>query len=367
MKIKKLVPEHIQNAMLYPPGRPIDEVKRKFGIDRIVKLNANENSLGPSPMVAKTIVEHVAEIHRYPDNSAYYLKKKLSDIHAVSPEQIITGNGSNELVQFIIMTFILPGEVVLTAKPTFLLYGIMGRVLGGRVLEVALKDFCYDLDAMAEQVSDETKLIFISNPNNPTGTVVNTTSFERFLKKVPDDVIVVMDEAYFEYVTCDDYPDALAYLKQDRKIIILRTFSKAYGLAGLRIGYAIASAELVSYMERIREPFNANSLAQKAAITALDDTAHLKKTLDNNRLGIEYMYSQLNMLQLSFVPTQTNFILINVGHNADLIHKMLLKDGIMVRSMDGFDLNEYIRVTIGLPEENKKFIETLEKVIATIF
>jgi histidinol-phosphate aminotransferase len=354
--MKRLVSEHVENSKLYPPGRPIEEVKRKYGIEEVVKLNSNENCLGPSPMALKAVTESVREIYRYPDNSAFYLKRKLAEKNGVSPEQIILGNGSNELVQFIIMTFLVPGEEVVTGRPTFLLYGIMGRVLGGRVKEIPLKDFSFDLESMATQIAKDTKLIFISNPNNPTGTIVTDDSFRRFMGKVPGDVIVVMDEAYFEYVTSSDFPESLEYVNEKRNIIILRTFSKAYGLAGLRIGYAIAPARLTSYMERIREPFNANCLAQKAALAALDDTEHVERTRENNRIGLEYIYAQLKKLQLSFVPTQANFLLVNVGPKADTVYRMLLKEGIMVRSMSSFEPNEHIRVTVGLPEENKKLL-----------
>ena len=361
--MKRLVSEHIKNAKLYPPGRPLEEVKREYGIEKIVKLNSNENSLGPSPMAIKAVVGSARDVHRYPDNSAFYLTRRLADKYGVLPEQIMLGNGSNELVQFIIMTFLLPGEEVVTGKPTFVLYGIMGRVLGGRVKEIQLKDFSFDLESMAREITNDTKLIFISNPNNPTGTIVGSGSFKSFMQKVPEDVIVVMDEAYFEYVRSSDYPDALEYVKQGRNMIVLRTFSKVYGLAGLRIGYAIAYAGLISYMERLREPFNANSLAQKAALAALDDKNHIERSKQNNHAGLEYMYAQLERLQLSFVHSQTNFVLIKIGPGADVVYRMLLKQGVMVRSMSEYDLNEFIRVTIGLPEENQEFISTLEKIL----
>jgi histidinol-phosphate aminotransferase len=361
MKIS--VSEGIKNAKLYPPGKPIEEVRRKYCIDNFVKLNSNENCLGPSPMALKAIAEASADIHRYPDNSAYYLKNRLAEKCGVSPEQIILGNGSNEIVQFIIMTFLLQGEEVLTAKPTFLLYSIMSRVLGGKVKEIPLKDFSYDLESMANEIQDNTKLIFISNPNNPTGTIVNRNLFQLFIEKIPDNVLLVMDEAYFDFVTANDFPDTLDYIKQKKNIILLRTFSKAYGLAGLRIGYAVGPSELINYMDRVREPFNANFLAQRAALAAIDDTEHYEITMKNNRAGISYFYSQFQRIKLSYVPTQANFILVNVGPKADTVYQRLLEEGVMVRFMSDFGLNDYIRVTIGLPDENRKFIETLEKVL----
>jgi len=362
--MKPFVPERIERVELYPPGKPIAEIRRVYGISgELVKLNSNENCLGPSPMAVQAVSQSLHEIHLYPDNSAYELKAKLAALHKASSEQIIIGNGSNELIQFIAMTFLLPGQEVLTATPTFLLYSIMGRALGGRLTEVPLKHFAYDLEAMAAGITEETKLIFISNPNNPTGTTVSGAAFARFMQAVPADVIVVMDEAYAEYVTSSDYPDVLAYVAQGRNVIMLRTFSKAYGLAGLRIGYAIAPARLVHYMERVREPHNANVLAQRAALAALDDVAHIKSTRENNLLGREYLSAQLKRLGLSFVPTQANFLLVHIGPQAAAVYQALLQAGVMIRAIAGHGLDHYVRVTIGRPEENEKFIAALEHAV----
>jgi len=363
--MKKLVPDYIQNATLYPPGIPLEEVKRKLGFDDIVKLNSNENSLGPSPEAVKAICEAAAKVNLYPDNSAFYLKQKLADKHDVLPEQIILGNGSNELVQFILMTFLLPGEEVITCFPTFLLYSIMGRVMGGQVKEVALKDNCYDLEALLAEITGDTKLIFISNPNNPTGTTVLTDDFKNFMLKIPEDVIVVMDEAYYEYVTDEDCPDSICYVRDNKNIIVLRTFSKVYGLAGLRVGYAFAPERLVEQMEKVREPFNSNSLAQKAALAALDDVEHVRKTTENNRTGLLYFYEQLRNLDLEFIPTQANFVAIKLGADAGRICDRLMEVGVLVRNMESFKMPEYIRASIGLPDENKRFIKALAKILTS--
>jgi len=363
--MKKLVPDYIQNAKLYPPGIPLEEVKRKLGIDDIVKLNSNENSLGPSPEAVKAIYEAAAKVNLYPDNSAFYLRQKLSVKHDVLPGQIILGNGSNELVQFILMTFLLPGEEVITCSPTFLLYGIMGRVMGGNVKEVALNDFCFDLEAVLSEITANTKLVFISNPNNPTGTIVSADNFKNFMAKIPDDVIVVMDEAYFEYVTDKDCPDSIGYVRDNKNVIVLRTFSKAYGLAGLRVGYAFAPERLVDQMEKVREPFNANSLAQKAAVAALDDEEHIRKTTANNRTGLSYFYEQLRNLDLDFIPTQANFVAVKLGADAGRICDRLMKSGVLVRNMESFNMAEYIRVSIGLPDENERFIKELKKILVS--
>ena len=363
--MKKLVPDYIKNAMLYPPGTPLDEVKRKLGITDIVKLNSNENSLGPSPFAVKAICDSAGQVNFYPDNSAYYLKQKLAEKHAVLSEQIILGNGSNELVQFILMTFLLPEEEIITCDPTFLLYRIMGSVFGGRIKEAGLKDFCFDLDAVLSEVTDRTKLVFISNPNNPTGTIVKADVFKKFMDDLSEDVIVVMDEAYFEYVTDRDCPDSIGYIKNKKNIIVLRTFSKAYGLAGLRIGYAFAHESLVNQMEKVREPFNANSLAQKAALAALDDLDHIRKTIENNEAGLSYMYEQLKRLDLEFIRSQANFVTLKLGADAGKICERLMKSGILVRNMESFKMGEYIRVSIGLPSENERFIKGLQNILVS--
>jgi len=362
--MKPFVPERIEQVELYPPGKPIAEIRRVYGISgELVKLNSNENCLGPSPLAVQAISQALGDIHLYPDNSAYELKARIGELYKTSPEQIIIGNGSNELIQFIAMTFLLPGQEVLTATPTFLLYGIMGRALGGRITEVPLRHFAYDLEAMAAAITGDTKLIFISNPNNPTGTAVSGAAFAGFMEAVPQDAIVVLDEAYAEYVTSSDYPDALAYVARGRNVIMLRTFSKAYGLAGLRIGFAIAPARLVRYLERVREPHNANVLAQRAALAALDDAAHLASTRENNCLGREYLGAQLAGLGLSFVPTQANFVLVHIGPRAGDVYPALLQDGVMVRAIAGHGLDHYLRVTIGRPAENEKFIAALARAV----
>ncbi len=359
--MKRLVSEAVQKAKLYPPGKPVAEIKREYGFKNIIKLNSNENCLGASPLALHAVQNSITDIHLYPDNNAYYLKRKLSEKMGVSTEQIILGNGSNELVQFISMTFLLPGEEIITAAPTFVLYSIMGQVLGGKVKEFPLKNYTYDLKAMLRALTEKTKLIFISNPNNPTGTIIEDDELKDFIISIPSDVIVVVDEAYREYVTSRKFPDTLSYLNERENLILLRTFSKAYGLAGLRIGYAAAQKKLIEYMEKMREPFNSNHFAQQAALAALDDDEHIMKTRQNNIRGLEYLYSNLNRLGIGFVPTQTNFILVNLGENADIIYDRLFKEGIIVRSMKGWGLEDHIRVTVGLPEHNRKFIETVEK------
>jgi histidinol-phosphate aminotransferase len=362
--MKKLVPDYIEKLPLYPPGKPIDEVKREYGItEDIVKLASNENCLGPSPLALKAARKALSEVHRYPDNDCYYLKEKIAEKYGVAPSQIIPGHGSNEIIQLIAAAFLLAEEEVITSEQTFILYPIMSNARGAKVIEVPLKNFTYDLQAIASQITGKTKLIFISNPNNPTGTSVDAADFRAFMAQVPAEVIVVIDEAYAEYVTAADFPDSLEYLRQNRNIIILRTFSKAYGLAGLRIGYGLSTARLISYLERVRVPFNVSHVAQVAACAALDDAGHIKRSRKNNQAGIARICSALNEIGVSFVPTQTNFILIKLGARAEEIYKALLQKGVIIRSMASYGLRDYVRVTIGLPEENERFIGLLKKII----
>ncbi len=358
--MKKLIPDHIRKARLYPPGKPLDEIKRELGITNVVKLNANENNAGPSPLAVQAIRDAASQVHRYPDNSAYYLRQKLADKYRLAPGNIMLGNGSNELVQFILMTFLLDGESVLTACPTFVLYAIMGRVLGGEVIEVGLKDMRYDLMTMADRITPQTKIVFISNPNNPTGTIVHADEFNRFMESIPRDMLVVVDEAYAEFVSDERFPDSLSYVRQGRPVVVLRTFSKAYGLAGLRLGYAMASAELITHMEKLREPFNANMPAQHAAMASLDDIAHLDKTCRMNVQGRQLFYRELTRLGLAYVETQTNFVLIRIGSCARDLSRTLMHQGIMVRFLEDCGLDDYIRVTIGLPDENEQLIKALD-------
>ena len=362
--MKKLVPDYIEKLPLYPPGKPIDEVKREYGItEDIVKLASNENCLGPSPLAVKAARESLSAVHRYPDNGCYYLKEKIAKKYGIEPSQIIPGHGSNEIIQLIVSAFLLADEEVITSEQTFILYPIMSNARGAKVIEVPLKNFTYDLQAIAKQITGKTKLIFISNPNNPTGTSVDAGDFRAFMAHVPVEVIVVIDEAYAEYVATADYPDSLEYLRQNRNIIILRTFSKAYGLAGLRVGYGLSTARLITYMERVRVPFNVSHVAQVAACAALDDAGHIKRSQENNQAGIARICSALNGMGISFVPTQTNFLLIKLGARAEEIYKTLLQEGVIIRSMASYGLKDYVRVTIGMPEENERFIGLLKKII----
>ncbi|MGQ9570039.1 MAG: histidinol-phosphate transaminase [Thermodesulfovibrionales bacterium] len=359
------VPEYISTLRPYVPGKPIDELERELGIKDSVKLASNENPLGPSPMALKAIIDTLINsrpslsINRYPDGSGYMLKKALSDRHSVSEDEIILGNGSNELIDIAVRTFLQPCDEAVMATPSFVVFPMSVQSSGSKPIQVPLKNFTHDLEAMAEVVNERTKMIFIANPNNPTGTINRKDEFKRFMEKLPDGILVISDEAYYEYVTDPDYPDTMEYFRKGRNILILRTFSKIYGLAGLRIGYGIARKDIIQEMNKIRPPFNTNTLAQNSAIYALKDDEHIKYSKEINEKGKEYLYRELKSLKIRYVPTEANFIYILIGRDSNVFYNEMLKQGVIIRSVGP----EEIRVTIGLPEENERFIKALKKVI----
>lgn len=363
--MKKLTTEKIDRLIPYPPGKPIEELERELGITGSIKLASNENPIGPSPMAVKAIMNNLNRLNRYPDGSSYYLKEKLSKVFNLPMERILIGNGSNELIELAIRTFLTPGEEVIQAFPTFLVYEKVVNGAGGELVSVELKDFRIDLDAIKRAVTPKTKLIFINNPNNPTGTGLSKEELEDFIKSVPKDIVIVLDEAYIEF-SSDRVAKGTDFLDKHNRLIILRTFSKLYGLAGLRIGYGFSSPEIVDYINRVRQPFNSNLLAQAAAVAALDDTEFVNKTLTLVNEGLKYLYKRLDEMGLSYIPTETNFFLIKVPSGAKNIYQLMLREGVIIRSMESYGLKDHIRVNVGLPEENERFINTLKKVIRSL-
>jgi histidinol-phosphate aminotransferase len=361
--MKNLTAKGIEKLIPYPPGKPIEELERELGITGSIKLASNENPLGPSPLALQAIRDNLNKINRYPDGSGFYLKSRLADIFGLNRDRIIIGNGSNELIELIIRTFLSPGEEVIQAFPTFLVYEKIVTGAGGESVTVPLKDFRIDLDGISGAITPKTKIIFVNNPNNPTGSAFSRDEAASFLRSVPDDILIVLDEAYIEFVTDRDIANGLDFLKDYKRLILLRTFSKLYGLAGLRIGYGFASEELIDYMNRVRQPFNANSLAQAAATAALGDTEFISATLKLVRDGLTYLYGQLDTLGLEYMPTQTNFFLIRMPLGGKKVYELMLREGVIVRSMESYGLKEYIRINVGLPEENERFIRTLKKVL----
>jgi len=356
-------PHYVSAIQAYVPGKPVEELERELGIRDSVKLASNENPLGPSPLVLKEIVNDLTNtksslsLNRYPDGNGYYLKQALSRRLSVSEDEIILGNGSNELIDIAARTFLQPGDEAVMAHPSFVVYPMATQAQGATAIQIPLKKYTHDLDAMADAITSSTKIVFIANPNNPTGTMNTKAEFERVVKRIPEGILVVCDEAYCEYVTKPDYPDSMKYLAQGKDILILRTFSKMYGLAGLRIGYGIGRKDIIGEMNKLRPPFNTSSIAQKAALWALQDENHLRRTREINEQGKTYLYKELDSIGMKYVPTEANFIFMPLEHDAHTLYTILLKQGVIVRPMGQHE----IRVTIGLPEENKRFIDALKK------
>ena len=365
MKTVEQVPEYIRSLIPYEPGKPIEEVEREHGIANSVKLASNENPLGPSPKALAAIREKMDQLNLYPDGDCFYLKQGLSHKLGVDPEMLIFGNGSNEIIELAARTFIRPGDEAVMAEQAFVVYQLIVQAAGGHSRTVPLKTFTHDLPALAEAVSPRTRMVFLANPNNPTGTIFRREEWERFLAKVSRDVLLIVDEAYFEYVRDAEYPDSLRYHRKNRAMITLRTFSKLYGLAGLRIGYGIGPAALIHLMQRVRQPFNVNAPAQWGALAALGDHEHVQRSLAVNRQGLEYLQGEFRRLGLEFVPSHANFVLVRVGDGQE-VFQQLLKQGIIVRPMAGYRFPEHVRVTVGTMDENRKFIAALENVIRSV-
>lgn len=352
-------PDHIKSIKPYVPGKPVEELERELGITDSIKLASNENPLGPSPRAIKALRKGVAGLNRYPDGNCFYLRNALSEKLSINGSDIIFGNGSNEIIELAVRTFLGPGDEAIMAHPSFVVYSMIVQAVKGESIIVPLREWRHDLEAMASKMTDKTKIIFIANPNNPTGTINTKEEMDSLMEKVPDSVLVVVDEAYYEYVRSADYADSMKHYRQGRNILILRTFSKIYGLAGLRVGYGISKAEIIAEMNKVRQPFNVNSLAQIAAGAALEDQAHIAKTRKINEGGIKYLCRELKALKIHFIPSEANFIYVPLDDDAALqIYNDLLKEGVIVRPMGP----RAIRITVGLPGENKKLIEALRKI-----
>ena len=352
--IAKLVP--------YSPGKPLDELERELGIHGAVKLASNENPLGPSPKALAALDEGKETVHLYPDGGAHDLTRALADRWKVSGNQIVVGNGSDEIISLLVKTFVSPGEEAVMADHTFVMYKLAVTGGHGVCVEVPLKDWRHDLPAMARAVTGRTRVVFVCNPNNPTGTMVTRDEVREFMAAVPDDVIVVFDEAYYEYVRDPHYPDTLDYVRQNRPVVVLRTFSKIYGLAGLRIGYGITTPEIVEYLHRVRNPFNANTLAQFAARAALGDERHVAASRALNEAEMASVDNGLRALGLAPLPSQANFLFFDTHRNGRDVFDRLLREGIIIRHLGG----SMLRVTIGRPEENRRFLKALSNVMENL-
>ncbi len=359
-----VVPPHVQRLRPYVPGKPVEEVQREYGLTHVLKLASNENPLGPSPRVREAIQAAMDSLAIYPDGGCYELVNTLAARLGVTPDHLCVGNGSDEIIHYLGLAFLRPGDELLTGDPSFVRYEAAALLNEAEFVVTPLTDYRFDLEAMAERLSPRTRLVFIANPNNPTGTMVTRREVERFLDRCPEETIVVMDEAYYEYVDEPDYPQSLEYIREGRNVVILRTFSKIYALAALRVGYGIARPEIIHALHQVREPFNVNTLAQAAALASLDDPDQVTVSRRMNSEGRDYLYGEFRRLGLRYVETHANFVLVDVNGPAFPIYEALLRRGVIVRAGEKLGVPTCLRVTIGRPEENRRFIQELEAVLA---
>lgn len=356
-------PEYILSVTPYSPGKPIEELERELGIEGSIKLASNENPLGPSPRAVEAIRQGLGRLHRYPDGSGYYLVEKLAGFLGVDRSQIVLGNGSDDIIGMLTKAMLYPGDTVVMTDPSFSMYEITTRITGAQPVTVPLNGLAIDLDAMLAAVTPKTRMVFLTNPNNPTGTVLASSAFVTFMKKLPADIIVVVDEAYIEFVRDPSCLNGLEMLGDDR-VVVLRTFSKAYGLAGLRVGYGVMHPDLASLLNRIRQPFNVNSLAQAAAVAALDDAAFLEQTRQTVHAGLDHFLAALEERNIACFPSQANFFLVDLQQEADPVFDALLKQGVIVRSMRSYGFPNFIRITVGTREENIRCLNALTEVLS---
>jgi histidinol-phosphate aminotransferase len=354
----------ISSLPVYVPGRPLDEVAREYGlaVEQVIKLASNENPLGPSPKAVAAMQQVIQSLHLYPDGSAFHLKKHLGATLDVDPRQIILGNGSNEIIEFVGHAYLAPGVDVVVSQHCFAVYPIVTALFGATLVTVPARGFAADIPAMIRAITPRTRVLFLANPNNPTGTLSSHGEIAQLLSEVPPHVLIVMDEAYVEFL--EDPANCLALVREDNQpnLLIMRTFSKIFGLAGLRLGYGIASPEIIAALERIRQPFNINSIAQAGAIAALDDSDHMARTRANNRLGLDYLQNALAQLKLEYVPSHANFVLVNVGDGARVFGE-LQRAGVITRPMGSYGLPQWIRISVGTPAENHRCITELRRIL----
>src|SRR5687768_1480667 len=354
----------LANLPVYQPGRPIEEVAREHNlpVESVIKLASNENPLGPSPKAVAAMRKALDSLHLYPDGNAFYLKRKVAEKLSVKPEQIVFGNGSNEIIETVEHPFIRPGKDILVSENCFAIYPIMAKMFGANVVSVPARNLGHDIPAMLRAITPQTRVMFVANPNNPTGTLAPKGEIEQLVAQVPDSVMLVMDEAYIDFL--EDRADLLPLIRSGKKpnLLLMRTFSKIYGLAGLRLGYGIGHPEFISALEKVRQPFNINSLIQAGAIAALDDEEHLTRTKQNNADGLNYFVDQLRSLDLEFAPSAANFILVRVG-DGQKVFEAMQRQGVITRPMGGYKLPEWIRITIGTPEENRRCLAALKSAL----
>ncbi len=352
----------------YQPGKPIEELERELGIANIIKLASNENPLGASPMALAAAREALDDVWLYPDGNGFALKQKLAAKHGVALNQITLGNGSSEPLEFVVRALVQPGDEVLFSQHSFAIYPIVTQAVGGVGVAAPARDWGYDLQALREHITEKTRVIFIANPNNPTGTWLDGEALESFIAAVPKDVVVVVDEAYFDYASCpavgaEGYPDATRWLGKYDNLMVTRTFAKSYGLAGLRVGYALSHPDLADLMNRVRPPFNVNLPALAAAEAALDDSGHMQRTVQTNAEGLAQLYAAFDKMGLAYIPSVGNFVSVDVGRPAGPVYEALLREGVIVRPVANYEMPNHLRVTVGTAEQNARFIAGLKRVM----
>lgn len=364
MSIQNFANQFVCDLVAYEPGKPIEETARELGLDpdSIVKLASNENPLGPAPLAIEAMKNEAAGVHIYPDGGGYKLRNALAEKYDLALENIVLGNGSNEIIELLCHCFLNQDAELIAAEHAFVVYKLMATLFGAKYVEVADPDFIHDVDAMADAITENTRLVFIANPNNPTGTMVNEAALDRFMDRLPEHVVAVFDEAYFEFL--EDAPDTLKYVREGRNVCVLRTFSKAYGLAGLRIGYGLASPQVAAILQKARQPFNANAMAQAAALAAMSDQEHVAKTLETNNAGLAFYEKAFAERDLQYVPSVANFILVKVG-DGDAVFQAMLEKGVIVRAMRGYKIPNWVRISIGTEDENERCLKVLDEVLHT--
>ncbi|HYA36663.1 MAG TPA: histidinol-phosphate transaminase [Candidatus Methylomirabilis sp.] len=363
--ILRLATPGVRELSPYQPGKPIEELEREYGVTDIIKLASNENPLGPSPRALEAARRTLADVHRYPDGNGFVLKQALARRLGLSTAQITLGNGSNDILELLARAFVLPENEVVFSEHAFAVYPIVTRAVGATAVVIKARNWGHDLAAMRAAVNPRTRLVFIANPNNPTGTWLAAGELEAFLQAVSAHVLVAVDEAYFEYVREPGYPDTTKWLARFPNLITTRTFSKAYGLAGLRVGYGVSSAAIADILNRVRQPFNVSSVALAAATAALADEAHVARAVENNRAGMRQLTEAFAALKLGYIPSAGNFVCVDCGRAAAPLYERLLREGVIVRPVANYGMPTHLRVTVGLPEENKRFIKALEKAMRT--
>lgn len=354
----------IRELQPYQPGKPVEELQRELGISDVIKLASNENPLGPSPKVVAGLANDLNELARYPDGSAYNLKQKLAGFLDVLPENLTMGNGSNDVLELLARVYLRPGLEAIVSQHSFVVYPLATKVTGATLKVIPAKNFHQDLSATLDVVTEKTRMVFIANPNNPTGTWIDETTLTSFLDQLSDDVLVVLDEAYFEYVQEPNYPNGIALFKKYPNVVVTRTFSKAYGLAALRMGYAVSHPDVADLMNRVRQPFNVNSMSLAAAELALDDQDHVQKAVELNYAEMQRVTAACEEMGLGFIPSVGNFVSVDFGRDAMPIYDALLREGVIVRPIGGYEMPNHLRITIGLADENDRLLSAMAKVLS---